>query len=106
MVEENVNTFKKKDKSAMNLLARIIETYPHKCVIKQEFCKDIGKVPVDEIKMLFMKLDSRHMSTKTDSVTDRKPDAVGRRVSTDEAVLTDYGLISRFSTTQPINGII
>lgn len=104
--EENLfNTFKKKDKSAMNLLARIIETYPHKCVIKQEFCKDIGKVPVDEIKMLYSKLNARHMSTKTDSVTDRKPDAVGRRVSTNEAVITDYGLISRFSTTQPINGI-
>lgn len=99
------NDFKRKDKSAANLLAHILETYPHMCVIKQEFCKDIGKVPESDIKMLFMKLDARHMSTKTDSVTDRKRDAVGRRVSTNEPVVTDYGLVSRFSTTQFIKDI-
>lgn len=78
-------------------LAAIINTYKNKCIIKQEFCKDIGNVSDAEFNNLYETIDKLCKKYNIDVISDRKSDAVGRRVSDDSPVVVDYGIKSKFA---------
>lgn len=78
-------------------LAKVIDTYKNECVLKQEFCKDIGRISYSEMESVYENLDK--ICDKHDFVfiADRKVDAIGRRVSDNKFVVTDYGIASKFT---------